>query len=70
MKSFNEGDLVTFVKPQIPAKGQTKRQPKINGIPADQLGEVLSVSGKWVEISMSFSTGRVRTVHKSELRKV
>jgi len=70
VKSFSEGDLVTFLKPQLPPSGNSKRQPKINGIPADQLGEVLSVSGKWVEVSMSFSTGRVRTVHKNELRKV
>ena len=70
MKSFSEGDLVTFVKPQPSPGGKSKRQPKINGIPADQLGEVLNVKGKWVEISMSFSTGRVRTVHENELRKV
>ena len=70
MTAFSEGDLVTFVKPQLKGLGQLKNQPKINGVPADQLGVVLSVNGKWVDVSMSFSSGRVRTVRKNELRKV
>jgi hypothetical protein len=68
--AFSEGDLVTFTKAQLKPKGQPKNQPKINGIPADQLGVILGISGKWVEVSMSFSSGHVRTVHKNELRKV
>ena len=67
MQQFAPGDLVTFHKPHRASKPTT---PKINGIPADQLGVFISSAGGWAEIDMSFSTGRKLKVELSELRKV
>ena len=67
MQKFAPGDLVTFHKPHRASKPST---PKINGVPADQLGVFISSAGGWAEIAMSFSTGRNLKVELSELRKV
>lgn len=67
MQQFVPGDLVTFHKPHRASKPST---PRINGIPADQLGIFIGSAGGWAEIDMSFSTGRKLKVELSELRKV
>jgi hypothetical protein len=67
MKAFKVGDLVTFLND--PRSGTSKAY-RINGVPSDLLGEVIGLNGRWVEIHMSFSSGRTRRVRAKELRKV
>ena len=67
MQQFNPGDLVTFHKPHRASKPNT---PKVNGIPADQLGIFLGSAGGWAEIDMAFSTGTKLKVELSELKRV
>lgn len=67
MQQFVLDDLVTFHKPRRASKPGT---PKINGVPADQVGVFLGSAGGWAEIVMSFSTGKKLKVRLSELRKV
>ena len=67
MQKFSPGVLVTFNKPHHTSKSTT---PRINGVPADQLGVFISSAGGWAEIAMSFSTGRNLKVALNELRKV
>lgn len=67
MHNFVEGDLVTFLNPHRTSKPTT---PRINGVPADQLGIFVRRDGKYAEITMSFSSGRNLRVQLDELRKV
>jgi hypothetical protein len=67
LSNFKEGDLVTFYRPHRKSKATT---PRINGVPADQLGVFIRRDGKYAEITMSFSSGRSLKVEIKELRKV
>lgn len=67
MSDFKEGDLVTFRNPHRLSKPNT---PRINGVPADQLGVFVRRDGDYAEITMSFSSGRSLRVQVEELRKV
>ena len=67
MTSFKEGDLVTFRNPHRLSKPST---PRINGVPADQLGVFVRRDGDYAEITMSFSSGRNLRVALDDLRKV
>jgi len=67
LSSFKEGDLVTFRNPHRLSKPNT---PKINGVPADQLGVFVRRDGDYAEITMSFSSGRNLRVALEDLRKV
>jgi hypothetical protein len=67
LSSFKEGDLVTFHSPHRKSGPTTH---KINGVPADQVGIFVRRTGKYAEITMSFSTGRELRVEIKELRKV
>ncbi len=67
MYNFKEGDLVTFRNPHRRSKPDT---PRINGVPADQLGVYVRRDGDYAEITMSFSSGRNLRVQLKDLRKV